>query len=197
MLFYWYIHWNMRAYVLFTLYVFAYYSGVQHILCYVLALFVFVLCVLCYRFHWIVHFWLHLRYSAMFIELCLHQKMYPSGVPDFVPCYLWGSSCSIFSLGFCVVICRSLFIFLFFFILTSLLPFLLPLRLLIIPLISLMNRVCLTVFHERRYEIPVTNWGIDVYAVSCSLDKIWIVRHIEQSNGFTSWNLLFGYPSLL
>ena len=43
-----------------------------------------------------------------------------------VLCYLWDSSCSIFSLGFCVVICRSLFIFLFFFILTIELSFLLP-----------------------------------------------------------------------
>jgi len=30
------------------------YSGVQHILCFVFALFVFVLCALCCRFLWIV-----------------------------------------------------------------------------------------------------------------------------------------------
>ena len=90
--------------------------------------------------------------------------MNPSGAPDFVLCYLWDSSCSIFSLGFCVVICRSLFIFLFFFILTIELSFLLPpIWLLITPLISLMNRVCFTVFHERRYANSITNWGI----VSC------------------------------
>jgi hypothetical protein len=32
------------------------YSGVQHILCYVFVLFVFVLCTLCCQFLWIVHF---------------------------------------------------------------------------------------------------------------------------------------------
>ena len=32
------------------------YSGVQHILCCVFVLFVFVLCILCCQFLWIVHF---------------------------------------------------------------------------------------------------------------------------------------------
>jgi hypothetical protein len=42
-------------------------SGVQHILCCVFALFVFVLCTLCYKFHWNVHFCLTLRYSLTLI----------------------------------------------------------------------------------------------------------------------------------
>ena len=37
------------------------YSGVQHILCCVFALFLFVLCTLCCQFLWIVRFWLPLR----------------------------------------------------------------------------------------------------------------------------------------
>ena len=47
------------------LYLFAY-SGVQHILCCVFALFYFVLCPLCCQFRWIVHFWFPLRYSLTF-----------------------------------------------------------------------------------------------------------------------------------
>ena len=42
-------------------------NDVQHILCSVFVLFVFVLCSLCYLFLWIVHFWLPLRYSLTFI----------------------------------------------------------------------------------------------------------------------------------
>jgi len=44
------------------------YSGVQHILCCVFILFFVVLCTRCFQFLWIVHFWLHLRYSLMFIS---------------------------------------------------------------------------------------------------------------------------------
>ena len=44
------------------------YSGVQHILCYVFVLFVFLLCTLCCQFPWIVHFWEPLRYSLTFIN---------------------------------------------------------------------------------------------------------------------------------
>jgi hypothetical protein len=47
-----------RAHVLFTLFVFIAYSGVQHILCCVFVLFFFVLCTLCCQFLWIVYFWL-------------------------------------------------------------------------------------------------------------------------------------------
>jgi hypothetical protein len=43
-------------------------SGVQHILCYVFVLFVFLLCTLCCQFPWIVHFWVPLRYSLTFIN---------------------------------------------------------------------------------------------------------------------------------
>ena len=42
-------------------------SGVQHILCCVFVLFFFVLCTLCFKFLWIVNFWLPLRYSLTFI----------------------------------------------------------------------------------------------------------------------------------
>jgi hypothetical protein len=49
------------------LYLFGY-CGVQHILCCVFVLFVFVLCVLCCQFLWIVHFVLPLRYSLTFIH---------------------------------------------------------------------------------------------------------------------------------
>ena len=44
----------LRYFCLFT------YSGVQHILCCVFVLFVFVLCTLYCQFLWIVHFWLPL-----------------------------------------------------------------------------------------------------------------------------------------
>ena len=53
-----------RAHVLFTLYVVFFLlpnSGVQHILCCVFVLFVFVLCIQCCQFLWIVHFWLPLQ----------------------------------------------------------------------------------------------------------------------------------------
>ena len=43
------------------------YSGVQHILCCVFALFFFVLCTLCCQFLLVVLFWLPLRYSLTFI----------------------------------------------------------------------------------------------------------------------------------
>jgi hypothetical protein len=43
------------------------YSGVQHILCCVLVLFVFVLCTICCLFLWNVHFWLPHRYYPTFI----------------------------------------------------------------------------------------------------------------------------------
>ena len=42
-------------------------SGVHHILCCVLVLFFFVLCTICCQFLWIVHVWLSLQYSLMFI----------------------------------------------------------------------------------------------------------------------------------
>jgi hypothetical protein len=38
-------------------------SGVQHILCCVFVLFVFVLCTLCCQFLWIIRFWLTVQYS--------------------------------------------------------------------------------------------------------------------------------------
>ena len=44
------------------------YSGVQHTLCCVFALFVFVLYTLCCQFLWIVHFWLPVRYSLTFMQ---------------------------------------------------------------------------------------------------------------------------------
>ena len=43
------------------------YSGVQHMLCCVFALFFFVLCTLCCQLLWIFHFWLTVRYSRTFI----------------------------------------------------------------------------------------------------------------------------------
>ena len=42
-------------------------SGIQHILCCVFVLFFFVWCTQCCQFLWIVHSWLALRYSLMFI----------------------------------------------------------------------------------------------------------------------------------
>ena len=47
------------------------YSGVQHILCNVFVLFVFVLCTLCCQFIWIVHFWLLIQHSLKFIYLII------------------------------------------------------------------------------------------------------------------------------
>ena len=43
------------------------YSGVQHIVCCVFVLFLFVLCTQCCQFLWIVHFLLPLQYSLTFI----------------------------------------------------------------------------------------------------------------------------------
>jgi len=54
------------------------YSGVQHILCCVFALFVFVLCALCYQFLWIVNFLLSLRYSLTFIKDIRHSIRFVS-----------------------------------------------------------------------------------------------------------------------
>jgi hypothetical protein len=48
------------------------YSGIQHILCSVFALFFFVLCTICCQFLWIVHFSSPLRYSLTFI---IYQTM--------------------------------------------------------------------------------------------------------------------------
>jgi hypothetical protein len=53
-----------RAHVLFTLFVFVCYSGVQHILCCVFGLFFVVLCC---QFLLIVRLWLPLRFSLAFI----------------------------------------------------------------------------------------------------------------------------------
>jgi hypothetical protein len=61
-----------RAHVFFTLYALVANSGVRHILCYVFALFVFVLCTLCWQFLWIVHFLSPLRYSLTF-SYCKEQ----------------------------------------------------------------------------------------------------------------------------
>ena len=44
------------------------YSGVQHTLCCVFVLFVFVLYTLCCQFRWIVHFLLPVRYSLTFLQ---------------------------------------------------------------------------------------------------------------------------------
>jgi hypothetical protein len=53
---------HLRYVYLFT------FSGVQHLLCCALVLFVFVLCTLCCQFLWIVNFFvLPLRFSLKFI----------------------------------------------------------------------------------------------------------------------------------
>ena len=44
-------------------------SGVQHISCCVFVLLVFILCILCCRFLWIVHFCLHFQYYITFIYI--------------------------------------------------------------------------------------------------------------------------------
>ena len=46
------------------------YSGVQHISCCVFVLFFFVLCTLCLccQFLWIVHLWLPLRYTLIYLQ---------------------------------------------------------------------------------------------------------------------------------
>jgi len=54
-----------RVHVLFTLFA---YSGIQHILCCVFVLFVYVWCTLCCIFFWNVPFWVPLRYSLTFIN---------------------------------------------------------------------------------------------------------------------------------
>jgi hypothetical protein len=56
-----------RVHVLIALFVFFAYSGVQHILCSVFVLFVFVWCALCWQFFWIGHSWLPLRFSLTVI----------------------------------------------------------------------------------------------------------------------------------
>jgi len=56
----------VRAYLRY-LSLLVYSGGVQHILCCVFVLFVFVLCILCCQFLWIVHCRLPLRYSLTFI----------------------------------------------------------------------------------------------------------------------------------
>jgi len=55
-----------RAHVLFTLFVFVWYSGVQHILCCVFGLFFLVLCTLCC--HFLFDCLLPLRYSLTFMS---------------------------------------------------------------------------------------------------------------------------------
>jgi hypothetical protein len=56
-----------RRVVLFTCFVFVWYSGFQHIFVCYFVLFFFVLCTLCCQFLWIVYFRLPLRYSLTFI----------------------------------------------------------------------------------------------------------------------------------
>ena len=48
--------------------------GVQHILCCVFALFVFVLCALCCQCLCIIHFWLPFRYSPTFISVHVSEE---------------------------------------------------------------------------------------------------------------------------
>ena len=60
-------------------------SSVQHILCCVFALFVFVSCIPCCQFFWIVYFWLPLRYSLKFISYIHMHSM-----SKFLS-YLWGA----------------------------------------------------------------------------------------------------------
>jgi hypothetical protein len=54
------------------------YSDVQHILCCIFALLVFVLCTLCFKFLWIVHLWLPLQYSRTFMK---HRNKTSLNVP--------------------------------------------------------------------------------------------------------------------
>ena len=49
------------------------YSGVQHMLCCVFALFFFVLCTLCCQLHCIVHFWLPFCYSRPFMYITVYK----------------------------------------------------------------------------------------------------------------------------
>ena len=65
-------------------------SGVQHILCCVFALYVFVLCTLCCQFLWTVHFWLPLRYSVTFI---LYTDQSFSLLSLLIPAFLTGVTC--------------------------------------------------------------------------------------------------------
>ena len=52
------------------------YSGVQHILCCVFAVFFFVLCTLCRQFPWIVHFWFPLSvFSSIYLFLAHLNKI--------------------------------------------------------------------------------------------------------------------------
>ena len=52
------------------------YSGVQHQLCCVFVLFVFVLCTVCCQFLWIVDFLLPLRYYLTLIQRILFHKKF-------------------------------------------------------------------------------------------------------------------------
>jgi hypothetical protein len=64
-----------RADILFTLVLFVCVGGVQWVLCCVFVLFFFVLCTLhvCCQFLWIVHLWLPLRHSLMFILVMMSR----------------------------------------------------------------------------------------------------------------------------
>ena len=71
-----------KAHVLFTLFVFVY-GGVQHILCcscFFFVLLLFVSCILCCQFLWIVHLLLPLQYPLTFIYMyriqCLSPQKY-------------------------------------------------------------------------------------------------------------------------
>ena len=65
-------HWmHMLMFFFYIICVWFAYSGVQHILCWVFVLFVFVLCTLCYKFLWIVLFWVRLRHSLTFNKIQL------------------------------------------------------------------------------------------------------------------------------
>ena len=50
------------------------YCGVQHIYCVVFLLCFSSSCALCYQFLWVVHFWLHLRYSLISYLKSLKNK---------------------------------------------------------------------------------------------------------------------------
>ena len=82
------------------------YNGIQHILCYVFALFFVVLCTVCCQFIWIVHFILPLRYSLRSMN-CI-----AFGTIEFTP--LFSVALVVQSLAFCVVFCRSFFVLLSF-----------------------------------------------------------------------------------
>ena len=78
------------------------YSDVQHTLCCVFVLFVFVLCTLCCQFHWIVHFRVSLRYRLTFI-LKMATLFYFISIPTVsFECFLG---------GFRILLCFSSFIY--------------------------------------------------------------------------------------